>query len=222
MNAEIPRAEMARKRMSRFRRVDGKQDGVEVRAIHGPYQDRRILVSRDPEEPHGPVPFRPRERLHCALRAEQRIQVLFRAQVVDLPQVDPVGPQRGETFPQMAFRPRRGPLVGFRGEEDLLPAVSQGGAVIRFASRVGPGGLEVGDPEIQRGADEGGRLFLLAEGAQDPLAPQSQAGDLHTGPSQGHAGKGHRVHLLSRRLPQILPHQYTRPPGLPAAGSFEG
>jgi hypothetical protein len=83
------------------------------------------------------VGLRLQERLEGAPFAEDAVEVVEGAQIVQLPKVEVIGVQAAQRIVEQAQRTIAAALVRLGGEEDLLAAFAEGGAVVIDAAGVG-------------------------------------------------------------------------------------
>jgi hypothetical protein len=115
-----------------------------------------------------------------AERRQGLLDVGVGARPVDLVEIDPVGAQPPQRVLDLADdpAPRAALLVGirahraveFRGEDDVVAAAGERLAddLLGLALRVDVGGVDEGDPGVQRGVDDADRLVVVgvAPGAE--------------------------------------------------------
>ena len=68
---------------------------------------------------------------------------------MELPKVEVIGAQAAQAVVEEAQRAVAGAVVGLGGEEDLLAALAEGGAVVIDAAGVGGGRVAIGHPLIE-------------------------------------------------------------------------
>src|SRR5262249_45695199 len=147
--------------------VERDKNGVEREAAHCLEQDRRIMVSRQAEMFDASLGPGHDQRLERAAFAENHVEIVERAQVVELPEIEVIGAEAAQRVVEQAQRTIAGAIVRLRGEEDLLPAFAQGGAVVVDAAGVGGSGIAVGDSLIEGAGNHAGGGTIFAPRAQD-------------------------------------------------------
>ena len=117
-------------------------------------------------------------------RAKIRSRSSHGPQVVQLPEVEVVGPQPPQALVEQPERAVAGAVVGLGGEEDLAAALAEGGPVVVEAGGVGRRGVAVVDPLVEGAVDHLDGLRRAAVGAQDALAAQAEERRLVAGPAE--------------------------------------
>src|ERR1700690_3716700 len=103
---------------------------------------------------------------------------------------------------QMGKRALLVAVVGFAGEEDPLPPLSERLAVIGLASRVSPRGFTVGDAQVERPVDQCTSVLIPPKGPEDPFAAETDDGDDLPGSSEDASRDGH-VDSIARACPMV-------------------
>ena len=134
------------------------------------------MVAGEADQAHPPLGSGLQGRLQRAPLAEDPIQLLAVAQVVELPEVQVTGPQAPEGIVEQPQRLVAGPQVHLRRQKHPLPragpGLAKGRAVVVLALLVGGRRVAVADAQAERLQDHRDR-FLCAPGrAQDAFAAE--------------------------------------------------
>lgn len=127
------------------------------------------------------------ERFERTVRAGDLRQLLFRAEIVDLHAVDPVGPQAAETLLDLRPRPVAAALAGLCREEDLVATLGHHQPDLALAVGVGVGGVDVVDAQVERPVHHRRRLFVRLQVVLH--AAQRQDAHVEARPAEGTSGK---------------------------------
>ena len=169
--------------------VDRVHQDVDLAAVERLVEPRRVEMTAGADEPDDALPLRLPQRGHGAVVAEDQLAVapeLLVAEVVQVDQVDPVGPHPLEALAEELPGPLVGRLLGLGDEEDLVADLGDRRAHLLLGEAglgvaVGRRRVQVVDAQLQRamqrGADVVRRdLLPLEVRAADPQPRDPRAG----------------------------------------------
>ena len=185
--------------------VQGDEHGVEIEAAHRLEQDRGIVMPRDTQMLDATLSFRLHERLESAALAEDARQVVVRAQIVQLPQVEVIGASALQALFEQLERAVARAVVRLGREENLTAPFAERRAIVIETAGVRGRSVAIGDALVERTTDDARGRLVLAPRAQDAFAAEAEERDLAAGFASQRVGIGSGIdNSRSRKLPACV------------------
>ena len=187
--------------------VDRVHQDVDLAAVERLVEAGRVEMAAGADEPDHALPLRLPQRGHGPVVAEDELVVapdLLVAEVVQVDQVEPVGPHPLEALPEELPGPLVGRLLGLGDEEDLIadlgdrrPHLLLGESGLGIA--VGGRGVQVVDAQLQRAMQRGADVVRRDLLPQEVRAADPQARDPHAGAAEHGLGHLHGCRRILAR-----------------------
>ena len=180
--------------------VHGHEDAVEVVAVDALDQRFGPVVAGDAEMPHHLLLLHLEQRFHGAALGEDLVDIVLRADVVQLPEVDVIGLEQLERLLDHAHGAVARALLGLGGEEGLVAALGHDLADVLLApalrAAVDGRRVDVVDAQVEGALDDGHGDVEVVGLLERGLAAEREDADFVAGLAQiarGHGAVGARI-----------------------------